>query len=151
MNKKLLVLFLVFSFVLAGCQQVPEETEENTEIEGAISVQPLENDSMSTEADNEEELEIDNKTEEEGSTTVIVKVPAPTPEPEEPKVDPKFCESDKDCVAISNPNNECYKEYFNKNATEAIAEYRSQEGMMVQDCPEFGGPVCINNKCTGSK
>jgi hypothetical protein len=143
MNKKLLLFVLVFSLVLTGCQQTPEEeTDENTENNGAISVQPIENDSMSSES--EEETEAEEVEDNTDNTPVVVM-------PEEPKPDPRLCETDKDCVAISHPDNTCFKGFFNKNSYEAMEDWRQNEDVSAEECSEFGNPVCLNNRCTAAK
>lgn len=148
MNKKLFVFILVFSLVLTGCQQTTENTEEteNTENNGAISVQPIENnDSMSTEMDKmEEENEVDKMEAENTETTVVT-----TPEPPQP--DPRLCETDKDCVAISHPDKDCFMGFFNKNSYEAMEYWRQNEDVSAEECSEFGSPICMNNKCTSAK
>lgn len=150
MNKKLLVLLVLFSITLAGCQKVEEsENNDNNDNNGAISVQPIDKDFMSEEDNSamEEENTDEKKVEEEiidNNNDKVVIAP-------KPKIDPKACEIDMDCVAIPHPANACYKGYFNKNAIEAIDAYREQEGMMVQDCPDMGAPVCINKICTAKK
>ncbi len=73
---------------------------------------------------------------------------------EEEEVDlsenPSYCQSDNDCLMIPNPANSCYFGYFNKNAIEAMKEFRKSSAMMKQDCPRPTGVVCEDNKCVKS-
>jgi len=148
MNKKLLVLLLVFSLSLAGCQKVEEDNEDNNDNNGAISVQPTDKEGMpENEEKNDDVMEekiVADVEENTGINTTTTIVP-------EPKPNPNLCENDMDCVAIPHPSNACYKAYYNKNNTVAIDAYRARDEVMVQDCPEFGPPVCMNNVCTEKK
>ncbi|MCD4705288.1 hypothetical protein K8R66_04415 [bacterium] len=62
-----------------------------------------------------------------------------------------YCQTDDDCVAVSNPSNGCYFGYFNKNASKAIEEFENNLRMMKQDCPKFGKVYCKNNKCVADR
>ncbi len=64
---------------------------------------------------------------------------------------PQYCEQDNDCIAVDNPNNPCYKAYFNIYAAEEIEAYKNQTGMMKQDCPYNGLAVCVDNQCISQK
>jgi|SRR3989338_3101218 len=67
------------------------------------------------------------------------------------KAKPDYCQTDEDCVAIPNPSNACYFGYFNINATTAIAEFKNNSQIMIQDCPVFSETYCNNNKCVADR
>lgn len=60
-----------------------------------------------------------------------------------------YCEKDSDCIAVPNPNNNCYKAYFNIYATDEIEAYKAQDRFMIQDCPYYGPAICLNHVCAG--
>ena len=62
-------------------------------------------------------------------------------------LNPNYCQTNDDCVAIPNPANPCYSGCFNKNALKAIEEFKNERKMMKQDCPKFSKVYCKNNKC----
>ena len=64
---------------------------------------------------------------------------------------PNYCQTNADCIAIPNPSNHCYSGYFNKNASEAIEEFKNNPKIMKQDCPKFSEVYCDNNKCTADR
>ena len=66
-------------------------------------------------------------------------------------LNPNYCQTADDCLAVPNPGNGCYFAYFNKNATEAIEEFKNDKKMMLQDCPQFGDVYCKDNKCTADR
>ncbi len=65
---------------------------------------------------------------------------------------PGYCEQDSDCIAVKNPSNGCYYSFFNKNATDAINEFKNNPKPMVMDCPTWSEVYCdARNQCTAER
>ncbi len=65
---------------------------------------------------------------------------------------PNYCEKDSDCIAVKNPSNGCYYGYFNKDATDAINEFKNNSKPWVMDCPTWGEIYCdSDNICTADR